>query len=163
QRCLVERPADLTAVIDDVRRDYRQPVLVEEYIKGDELTVGVHGNTPPQVIGVMRVIPFQPSDRFIYSIEVKRDYERRVRYESPPQRAPATLAAVEKPALDAYRALGCRDISRVDFRLRGGVPYFLEVNPLPGLNPITSDLVILARGMDWTYDRLITTIFQAAQ
>jgi D-alanine-D-alanine ligase len=161
-RCLVERPGDLAAVIDQVRRDYRQPVLVEEFIAGEELTVGVHGNAPPQVLGVMRVVPTQPSDRFIYSIEVKRDYERRVRYEAPPRLPAADLAAVEKAALAAYRALGCRDVSRVDFRLRDGVPSFLEVNPLPGLNPVTSDLVILARLVGWSYERLIETIFRAA-
>ena len=76
--------------------------------------------------------------------------------------APATLAAIERAALTAYRALGCRDISRVDFRLRDGVPYFLEVNPLPGLNPDDSDLVILAQLAGWTYQRLIATIVQAA-
>jgi D-alanine-D-alanine ligase len=58
--------------------------------------------------------------------------------------------------------LGCRDVSRLDFRLRGGVPYFLEVNPLPGLNPVYSDLVILARGMGWGYEQLIGTILQEA-
>jgi D-alanine-D-alanine ligase len=59
--------------------------------------------------------------------------------------------------------LGCRDVARVDFRLRDGVPYFLEVNPLPGLNPKSSDLVIMARLAGWTYAQLITAIITAAQ
>ncbi len=64
--------------------------------------------------------------------------------------------------MQVYRCLGCRDVSRVDFRLRDGVPYFLEVNPLPGLNPVTSDLVILARMSGMGYEELIASILQAA-
>jgi len=162
-KCLVERREDLDEVIASLRRDHRQPILLEEYIAGDELTVGVHGNDPPQVLGVMRVVPQQASERFIYSLEIKRDYRRLVRYESPPSSLDArTMAAVESAALAAWRALGCRDIARVDFRLRDGVPYFLEVNPLPGLNPEDSDLVILAKLAGWTYPRLIETIVNAA-
>jgi D-alanine-D-alanine ligase len=69
---------------------------------------------------------------------------------------------VRKSALAVYRRLGCRDAARIDFRLRDGVPYFLEVNPLPGLNPESSDLVIMADLLGWTHRQLIETIFQAA-
>jgi D-alanine-D-alanine ligase len=72
------------------------------------------------------------------------------------------MKAVEDAALRAYQALGCRDVARVDFRLRDGIPYFLEVNPLPGLNPESGDLVILAGLSGWTYERLIGGVFQAA-
>src|SRR5581483_11526190 len=143
RRCLVERAEDFAPVLRSLCHDYRQPVLVEEFIDGDELTVGVVGNDPPQVVGVMRVLP-NDDGPFIYSLEVKRDFRRRVRYECPARLPEASLRAVEQAALSAYRVLGCRDVSRVDFRLRDGVPYFLEVNPLPGLNPETSDLVILS-------------------
>jgi len=162
-KCLVERAADLPDVVAGLRRDHRQPILVEEYIAGVELTVGIHGNTPPQVLGVMGVVPVQATERFIYSLEVKRDYRRQVRYECPPAGVAAPqCAAVEGAALAAWRALGCRDIARVDFRLRDGVPYFLEVNPLPGLNPDDSDLVILAQLAGWSYAQLIETIVNAA-
>jgi D-alanine-D-alanine ligase len=161
-RCLVERADEVPAVVASLRRDHRQPVLVEEYIEGEELTVGVIGNDPPRVLGIMRVVPQQAASRFIYSLEVKRDWQRQVRYECPAQLTPAQTEAVATAALRAYRALGCRDVARIDFRMRGGVPYFLEVNPLPGLNPESSDLVILSQGYGWTYAQLIEAIFQTA-
>lgn len=142
---------------------YLQPVLVEEYIAGDELTVGVVGNRPPQVIGVMRVLPTVEGDGpFVYSLEVKRDFETRVIYECPAGIGPAATAAVERDTLACWRALGCRDLARVDFRLRDGVPYFLEANPLPGLSPRSGDMAIMARQMGLTHGELLGRIVQAA-
>jgi D-alanine-D-alanine ligase len=163
--CFIRQDQDLTGVLASLRRDHRQPVLLEEYIEGDEVTVGVLGPTAnPRILGLMRIVPVgaDPSKPFLYSLEVKRDWRRRVRYEIPPFE-PATLAGIETAALEAYRALGCRDVCRIDFRLnRDGIPYFLEANPLPGLNPDYSDLVILARLAGWTYERLIGTILEEA-
>jgi D-alanine-D-alanine ligase len=161
-KCVVETPQELIETIEIHRRAYRQPVLVEEYIDGEELTVGIVGNSLPRIIGVMRVVPQQKEERFIYSLEVKRDYLARVRYECPAQLPPARLQAVEDAALVVYKELGCRDVARIDFRLKDGVPYFLEVNPLPGLNPESSDLVILARLAGWSYEQLIGSILHAA-
>src|SRR5205807_2408439 len=154
---------DLLPVVESLRQDHRQPVLLEEYIQGDELTVGVLGNDPPQVLGIMRVLPQQPTDRFIYSLEIKRDWERLVRYECPARLSSPATEAVRKAALTAYGVLGCRDVARIDFRLRGEVPYFLEVNPLPGLNPGSGDLVIMARLAGWSYPQLIQAILDSAQ
>jgi D-alanine-D-alanine ligase len=137
-------------------------LLVEEFIAGEELTVGVIGNDPPHVLGVLRVVPLHANGRFVYSLEVKRDYQQHVRYECPARLPAAQRRAVEEAALLAYRALGCRDVARIDFRLRDGVPYFLEVNPLPGLNPQTSDLIILARAGGWSYEQLVERIVTSA-
>ena len=161
-KCLVDTPAELIAVVQGLRQDYRQPILVEEYVAGDELTVGVLGNDPPQILGIMRVLPHQPGDRFVYSLEVKRDYLRQVRYEAPPLIPERDLEAVRRATLAAHRLLGCRDVARIDFRLRHGVPYFLEVNPLPGLNPETGDIVILAKMSGWSYEKLVAGVFHAA-
>jgi D-alanine-D-alanine ligase len=162
RHCVIDRPEDVPDVLESLRRDHRQPVLLEEFITGEELTVGIVGNRPPRIVGVMRVLPREPCDRFIYSLEVKRDFQRQVRYECPPALPAAVVQSVGETAREAYRAVGCRDVARVDFRLRDGIPYFLEVNPLPGLNPETSDLVILARLAGWTYSQLIQTILEAA-
>jgi D-alanine-D-alanine ligase len=143
-KCLIERAGDFAPVVLDLWHAYRQPVLIEEFIAGDELTVGVIGNDPAEVLGIMRVFPTEPTDRFVYGLEVKRDYKRQVVYECPAKIADADREAVEEAALAASDILGCRDVARLDFRLRDGTPYFLEANPLPGLNPVSSDLVILA-------------------
>ena len=102
----MDSPEELAAAIDDLRRDYRQPILVEEYIEGDELTVGVIGNDPPRVIGVMRVLPQQTDERFVYSLEVKRDWEQRVRYECPAQLPAECLQAIEDAALKSLSRPG---------------------------------------------------------
>jgi D-alanine-D-alanine ligase len=160
-KCVVDDEADLLRALDE-RRDQRQPLLAEEYIAGEEVTVGVLGNAPPRVIGCLRVVPLRDEPRFVYSLEVKRSWEERVRYESPPALPKAHVRAVEEAALLAYRALGCRDVARIDFRIRDGVPYFLEANPLPGLNPVTGDLVILARLNGMSYDELVRGIVESA-
>ncbi len=123
------------------------------------MTVGVVGNDlDAKVLGMMRILPQTDEPRFVYSLEVKRDWLRRVRYESPARLSEPGRQKVEAAALLAYAALGCRDFARIDFRVRDGVPYFLEANPLPGLSPETSDLVILARGYGIDYRELVRMI-----
>lgn len=160
--CLIEDSATVAGVVEELLEAYQQPILVEEFIEGDELTVGVVGNSPPQVLGVMRVVPQREERHFVYSLEVKRDWENRVRYECPAALAPADTAAVEQAALAAYKALGCRDVARIDFRLRRGAPYFIEANPLPGLAPKSSDIVLLARALGIEHRELLRRILAAA-
>jgi D-alanine-D-alanine ligase len=160
-KTVVDSPRDLPAVVGALQRSHRQPVLVEEFIDGDELTVGVLGNAPPRVLGVMCIVPARPTERFVYNLELKRDV-RKVVYQCPAPLPAATLQVVGDAALRAFRVLGCRDVARIDFRHRDGVPYFLEVNPLPGLNPETSDLPIMARSVGKSHAWLIETILDAA-
>lgn len=142
--------------------DYRQPVMVEEFIDGDEVTVGIVGNNPPKVIGMMRVLPKTKAEHFVYSLEVKRDYLNQVEYESPVNLPDPVLKKLESASLAAFKSLGCRDFSRVDFRIgHNGKPYFIEINPLPGLGTY-SDLVIMAVKLGWTHENLINTVLDAA-
>lgn len=161
-KCVAENRQELSEAVEFLRRNYSQPVLIEEFIDGEEITVGVLGNEKPQILGILRVLPLKQSTRFVYSLEVKRDYLNQVRYECPAQLDPEDYRRLENAARAAFRVLGCRDVARIDFRLRSGVPYFLEVNPLPGLNPVSSDLVILARSVGWNYSQLIEAILHAA-
>lgn len=161
-KCVVDTPAELADALE-ARRDQRQPMLVEEFIDGEEVTVGLIGNGPPRVLGVMRILPKVPRARFVYSLEVKRDFVAQVRYECPPSLPAEAVKATEEAAQLAFAALGCRDVARIDFRIRDGVPYFLEVNPLPGLNPQTSDLVIMAKLVGLGHAGLVAAVVEAAR
>lgn len=161
-KCLVDDASEITDIVASLRQAHPQTILLEEYIAGAEVTVGLYGNHPPSILGMMQVAPKIPSERFIYSLEIKRDYRKLVTYQCPPALPPRTLDALAQSARTAFHALGCRDVARVDFRVRAGVPYFLEVNPLPGLNPDDSDLVIMANLAGWSYDRLVSTIVAEA-
>lgn len=162
-RSLVHSHQELDEAVGILFEAYRQPVLVEEFIDGEELTVGVVGNCPPVVLGVMRVLPKTPKPGpFIYNLEVKRHWEQHLHYECPAQISAADTETVKQASLACWRTLGCRDVARFDFRLRRGVPYFLEVNPLPGLSPKSGDLVFIARGMGVEYKELIARILNAA-
>jgi D-alanine-D-alanine ligase len=76
----------------------------------------------------------------------------------------ATLEAERKQlAVAAFEAIGALDLSRVDFRLGSdGQPYLLEINTLPGLNPVVSDLCIMARTEGMHYTDLINEILYLA-
>ncbi|MFH1808584.1 MAG: D-alanine--D-alanine ligase [Pseudomonadota bacterium] len=166
---LSSRVTDAEELREECRRqldDYDQPVLVEGFCPGVELTVGVLGvRGRAKVIGTMEIAPTQLGlESFVYSLEVKRDWRNQVAYKVPPTVAPAVVEEAEKIALQAYAALDCRDVARVDLRLDdAGRPAFIEINPLPGLNPETSDLCILARGRGMTYDSLIAGIVDSAR
>jgi D-alanine-D-alanine ligase len=160
---VVESRDELLAAVSQCQNEYRQPVLVEEFIDGDELTVGILGNGSNKEMGIMRIVPLIASGRFIYSLDVKRDWRRQVRYEIPARLPEADQRAVQAAALTACDALGCRDVVRLDFRFKDGVAYFLEANPLPGLTPGSSDLVIVFAALGLDYLELIGRILNAAQ
>ncbi len=150
-------------IVDGVLERYSQPVMIEEYIGGEEVTVGVIGNLHPKILGMMRLVPKNRDEHFVYSLEVKRDWENLVDYECPARLKKNTLDRLTQSSLRAFQVLGCRDFARMDFRVnREGVPYFLEINPLPGLGDY-SDLVIMATKQGWSYEALIGAILGAAR
>lgn len=156
----IEQIIDIAA---ELIERYHQPALVEKFIAGDEVTVGVVGNTPPKILGIMRVLPRSPIPYFIYGLEVKRDWKNLVDYECPAGLDTQVLKKIEQAALNTFGSLGCRDIARIDFKISpDGEPYLLEINPLPGLNPVSGDLPIMAGKMGWTYQALISDIINNA-
>lgn len=161
-RCLIQRPEEFGPTVVELARVYQQPVLVEEFIPGEEVTVGIIGNSPPQILGVMSINPRIKTEHFVYSLEVKRDFRNRVDYTCPAKLPQSTIRALEQAALTMFDVLGCRDVARMDFRLKDHEPYFLEINPLPGLNPESSDLVIMANLLGISHTDLVTRIVNAA-
>lgn len=156
----IASPEQLAATCETLLQKFRQPVLVESYLPGDEFTVGVLGTgDKARVTGVLQV-HFLTEKAVYYSYETKRDYDGLCDYSLVTD---ARAEAIVARTLQAWRALGCRDGGRMDFRCDGqGTPHFLEVNPLPGLNPVHSDLPILCRKAGLEYDGLIAGILASA-
>ena len=145
---------------------YRQPVLAEAYLPGDEFTCAVIGNgDAARVLPIVRMkFDSLPAGALpIYGFEAKwvwdGDGTTLDLYECPAQVAPARARELERVTLAAYRATGCRDWGRVDLRLdAAGVPHVVEVNPLPGVLPNPADnscLPMAARTAGLSYDGLI--------
>jgi D-alanine-D-alanine ligase len=142
-----------------LRARYDCPALAEEFLPGAEVTVGVIGNgAGVAILGMMEIASASDTGLFVYSLDVKREWRRRVRYHVPPRVPATTTAELERLARSAYRLLGCRDFARMDFRLdASGAPRLLECNALPGLDPDNSDLVILAAPTR-SYEKLVQGI-----
>jgi len=158
------RVTDLAALAEICARlmeRFKQPVLVETFLPGRELTVGIVGTgKQARSLGAMEVVFGELADPSAYGYVNKQDWERRMEY-----RLATDVQAqdAEWIALEAWRALGCRDGGRVDLRLdAAGVPNFLEVNPLAGLNPSYSDLPILCRLQGMPYQELMAAIVHSA-
>jgi D-alanine-D-alanine ligase len=154
-----ELPAACAAMIEA----YRQPVLVEAFLPGREVTVGIVGHgAGARVVGVMEVSFTDRAEAAAYTALNKEEYLERVAYGllvDDPLAEGARLLA-----LAVFAALECRDAARVDLRCDGaGRLNFLEVNPLPGINHVRSDLPIMARLGGMPYRELIGAIVRSAR
>ncbi len=157
---VVDNEEELRAAVRSVLDRYRQPAIIEEYISGREFTVGLLGNKRPRVLPPMEIRFKDPTiERPVYDYVVKQDWEQHVWYECPAKLSEAALKSVEKVARATFWALDCRDFARVDLRMdHGGNIYVIEVNPLPGLTPDYSDLVLIAKATGMDYDQLLAEI-----
>ena len=156
--------AELREVVKEMVERYKQPALIEEYIGGREFTVGLLGERRPEVLPPMEIVFTDKSDSTpIYKFEDKLEANDRIRYEAPAKLLPAQLERMRAAARGAFMALGCRDVARIDFRMDEDERiYFLECNPLPGLTPGWSDLVLIAQGEGMDYHTLIGEILSGA-
>jgi len=137
---------------------HNQPALIEEYLPGREFTVGITGSgNTSSAIGGMEVIC---KDDLPYSVEVKENYQDFVTYTPIP---PEFIDECYSVAVRAWNALMAVDGGRVDLRAdKKGRICFIEANPLAGLNPVHSDLPILARMNGIEYQELLGNIVNQA-
>jgi D-alanine--D-alanine ligase len=162
-RSVCDDEARVREVAREIIERYGQPALVEEYIVGRELTVGLLGERRPRVLPPMEVVFLAQGDRPVYDYACKQAWQKHVRYECPANLGKDELRAIERACKTTFMTLGCRDVARVDLRLTpGGRVYVLEVNPLPGLTPDYSDLCLIANGAKIDYRTLIGEILSGA-
>ena len=154
----------LRQVCGELLDRYRQPVLVETFLPGREFTVAIVGTGPEaQVIGSMEVLLLPGAEADVYSYTNKERSEELCQYQLGRPNEDDEVRRAEEVALAAYRALGCRDASRVDIRSDGnGCPNFIEVNPLAGIHPAHSDLPIICGLVGISYRELVDRIVRSA-
>lgn len=184
-KSIVYNQRELKEQIHAVIRKYQQPALVERYIEGREITVGVIGNLKPPAArrlpededsprihsGLMflpplevDLNPFHNSD-VVYSNRLKVQLADQLNYVCP---APLDATMVEQLnwyTAAVFRVTGALDVARVDFRLDQNdnwKPYILEINPLPGLSPGISDLVIEAAALGMSHTEVVNLILTTA-
>ncbi len=165
---------------------YDQPVLVERFIDGREVTVGVVGNLigpvawrmpeddeapriqrglhffPPLEIDMSR---YPAEEKGVYTSRIKVDWVDEFHYLCPAPLPDEMVDDLNWLTAATFRITGCQDVARVDFRLDASdnnKPYILEINPLPGLNPDYSDLCVEAKADGWTYEGLVNRILDEA-
>ena len=164
---VVNDEAALRLQVSRVLEMYSQEALVEEFIEGLELTVGILGE---QTLPVLEVdfSGCKASGETFYSWRMKEYQGDKGLHLDPHFWCPARLdasatQAVQAVAAKAARALGVRDIARVDIRLSSdGIPFVLEVNPLPGIDPEESNLPVMTRAAGISYEALIQRLVQLA-
>jgi D-alanine-D-alanine ligase len=160
-KSLVRGREELRAVCAHVLDSFRQPALVETFLPGREFTVGLLGSgSQCRVLGVMEVLSTARGDACAYTYANKQEWRERALYELAVDDRAAQAAEVARAA---WQALGCLDAGRIDVRLdERGEARFIEVNPLAGLNPESSDLPILCGKIGLGYEELIAGIMSSA-
>src|SRR5262245_30283312 len=123
--------AALAGEVERVRRDYRQPALIEPFLPGAEYTVTLIGNAPPRALPVLQRALEAESGIGLHALE-RHAPAGGFAHVLPGALSPELEAELAALAIRAFEALACRDFARADFRLdAAGRPVFLELNPLP--------------------------------
>jgi D-alanine-D-alanine ligase len=160
-RSMVESKFELKKACENLVERFKQPVLVETYLPGREFTVGIVGTgAQARAVGVMEIVVTEKATEQVYSYTTKENWHGIVEY---PLATGSDYNVCEEIALRAWHALNCRDGGRIDLKMdKAGIPNFIEVNPLAGINPEHSDLPMLARKNGISYKQLIGMIMDSA-
>ncbi len=173
ESALCESPDDVLVRVDAILAEYGQPALVEAFLPGREFTCAVLGNGDTARALPLVEIRFDAlpvGAKPIYGYEAKWVWDTPERplsiFSCPAPVDPALGALVERTAVAAFNALGCRDWARVDLRLDDtGLPHVLEINPLPGVLPDpdqNSCYPKAARAAGLDYGQMIRSVLDAA-
>lgn len=131
---LVRDPAELNAAVGEIVARYHQEALIEQYIDGRELCIGLLGNGRPEILPAVE-LDFTGRDLQLMTFDDK--YHRSQNEPAklcPAPVAPEVLAEAERAAVAAFAACHCRDYARVDLRLdEHGAPWVLEINSMASL------------------------------
>lgn len=157
----ISSPKELVPICEKLLIKFNQPVLVETYLPGREFTVGIVGTgEEARAVGVMEIIITPRAKEQTYSLHTKENWKGIVDYKLATGNIESICA---ETAVNAWRALGCRDGGRIDLKLdANGIPNFIEVNPLAGINPEHSDFPMLARFKGVDYVTLMGMIMNSA-
>jgi D-alanine-D-alanine ligase len=164
---LVANIKELMERIDELTREFNGPVLIEQYIDGREIYMGVIGNSPPEALPAVELdlSHLPPGTPKIAGTEVKWNEGTRA-YRGSKVRIPKLPTAVretmERYALTAFQALGLRDYARIDFRLAKDTVYLIEVNPNPYLHS-GAEFIRRARAAGRTQRDLVSEIVERAR
>jgi D-alanine-D-alanine ligase len=160
----VADPAALRRVCQELLDRYRQPVLLETFLPGREMTIGLWGTGPKaEVVGTLEIVLKGGAEPEVYSYVNKERCEELVEYRLVSAVSDPEVRRAEELALAVWRTLGCRDAGRMDFRSdANSQPHFLEVNPLAGIHPFHSDLPMLCTALGIPYVKLIERIVSSA-
>jgi D-alanine-D-alanine ligase len=139
---VVANEAELREAAGVIFEEFRQPILVEQYVEGREINVGLLGNSPPEALPPVELV-FPGDGPGIYTYEDKTGTSgRTVSHRCPPAVDAPILEKARELAVHAFKVLGCCDCARVDMRLDAADQlYILEVNSLPSLGEHGSYLV----------------------
>ena len=157
----INNPEELHHVCLNLLQNFKQPVLIETYLSGREFTVGILGTgKDARALGTLEVILKPIAEKNAYSYENKEHYDKMVQYILVNDDEAKKAMEI---SLTAWRVLDLKDAGRIDLRSDArGVPHFMEVNPLAGLNPVRSDLPILCTQLGMSYHELISSIIESA-
>jgi len=185
KKSIVHNEPELRDQVSALFDKYKQTVLVESYIEGREVTVGMVGNLigpvsrrlpenldAPRIQAGLRFFPalevdLQPYEETdtVYSNRLKVELAADLTYLCPAPLDDEMVDELNWLAAAAFRVTGGLDVSRVDFRLDkhdNNKPYILEINPLPGLSPGISDIVIEAAADGMEHTELVLEILHTA-
>ncbi len=137
--------------------EYNQDVLTEEYLDGTSLTVGVLEDG--EKIFATEILEFKTKTEW-YDYEAKYTAGL-TEFILPAKISETQTKQIKEIAIQAFKACGCKGVSRVDFLLAQGIPYVLEVNTSPGMTDL-SDLPAQSKAMGISYDMLVQIILNGA-